>query len=63
MRKTYTKVQYNELGQKQCTKCQVYKDKQDFHKYSKAQDGLKPWCKACVKDYDLIEDNKRKNKL
>jgi len=61
MRKAYTKVQYNADGLKQCTNCQEYKDTSDFHKYSKAQDKLKPWCKSCVKDYDLSEhDPKRK---
>lgn len=61
MRKQYTRVQYNAQGQKQCTKCQVYKNTSDFHKYAKAQDGLKPWCKPCVKEYDIVEnDPKRK---
>lgn len=55
MRKTYTRVQYNDQGQKQCTKCGEYKETTHFHKYSKAQDQLKPWCKPCVKDYDLAE--------
>ena len=61
MRKTYTRVQYNEDGLKQCTNCQEYKETSVFHKYAKAQDGLKPWCKACVKEYDIKEnDPKRK---
>jgi hypothetical protein len=61
MRKQYTRVQYNEQGEKQCTKCLGYKNISEFHKYSKAQDGLKPWCKPCVREYDLSEDNlKRK---
>jgi len=61
MRKAYTKVQYNADGLKQCTNCQEYKDTSNFHKYSKAQDKLKPWCKSCVKQYDLAEhDLKRK---
>lgn len=61
MRKAYTKVQYNADGLKQCTNCQEYKETSNFHKYSKAQDQLKPWCKACVKAYDLVEhDPKRK---
>lgn len=57
MRKEYTKVQYNDKGEKQCTNCRVYKETSDFHKYSKAQDGLKPWCKVCVKEYDLKEND------
>lgn len=60
MRKTYTRVQYKN-GKKQCTNCGVYKNTSEFHKYSKAQDKLKPWCKSCVKGYDLKEhDPKRK---
>jgi len=60
MRKQYTRVQYDSLGNKQCTKCGVYKTTSDFHKYSKAQDGLKPWCKPCVKEYDLLEDDPKR---
>ena len=55
MRKEYTKVQYNDKGEKQCTNCREYKETLKFHKYSKAQDGLKPWCKVCVKAYDIKE--------
>ena len=53
MRKQYKRVQYNEHGLKQCTNCQEYKNPSDFHKYSKAQDGLKPFCKACTRKIDL----------
>lgn len=60
MRKQYTKVQYDANGLKQCTKCQEYKDISAFHKYSKAQDGLKPWCKSCVREYDLNEDDNKR---
>jgi hypothetical protein len=60
MRKQYTRVQYNENGLKQCTNCQEYKDKSDFHKYAKAQDGLKPWCKVCVREYDMAEDDPKR---
>lgn len=55
-----SKVNYNTNGQKQCTKCQVFKDTSDFHKWSKGQDGLKLHCKTCVKRYDDKEhDTKR----
>lgn len=57
MRKQYTRVQYDKNGNKQCTRCGVYKTTSDFHKYSKAQDKLKPWCKECVREYDLVEDD------
>lgn len=60
MRKQYTRVQYNENGLKQCTNCQEYKETYDFHKYAKAQDGLKPWCKVCVKEYDMAEDDPKR---
>jgi hypothetical protein len=60
MRKQYTRVQYNAFGQKQCTKCGEYKETFDFHKYSKAQDNLKPWCKPCVRSYDLSEDDPKR---
>jgi hypothetical protein len=55
MRKEYTRVQYNDKGEKQCTNCREYKETLHFHKYSKAQDKLKPWCKNCVKEYDIKE--------
>jgi hypothetical protein len=57
MRKEYVRVQYNDKGHKQCTKCKGYKETSNFHKYAKAQDGLKPWCKSCVKEYDLKEND------
>jgi hypothetical protein len=55
MRKQYEKPQFNNKGQKQCTKCKVYKDISDYHKYSKSIDGYKHYCKSCVKDYDFEE--------
>lgn len=60
MRKEYTRVQYNDNGQKQCTNCKEYKETSSFHKYSKAQDQLKPWCKLCVKEYDMKEDDPKR---
>jgi hypothetical protein len=60
MRKEYTRVQYNEEGQKQCTNCREYKETSDFHKYSKAQDKLKPWCRVCVKAYDIKENDPKR---
>jgi len=60
MRKSYTKVQYDKNGNKQCTNCGVYKNISEFHKYSRAQDKLKPWCKPCVKNYDLEEYNPKR---
>jgi len=59
MRKQYTRVQYKN-NKKQCTNCGVYKNTSNFHKYSKAQDKLKPWCKSCVREYDQIEDDPKR---
>lgn len=52
-----SKIQYNTQGQKRCTKCEVFKDTSEFHKWSKAQDGLKLHCKLCVRKYDQIEND------
>jgi len=60
MRKQYTRIQYDKNGNKQCTKCKEFKTTINFHKYSKAQDQLKPWCKSCVKEYDLSEDDPKR---
>ena len=60
MRKEYTRVQYDKNGNKQCTRCKEFKETTSFHKYSKAQDQLKPWCKVCVKEYDLAEDDPKR---
>lgn len=61
MRKQHEKPNYNAAGQKQCTKCKEYKDLSEYHKYAKAADGHKHFCKVCVKQYDLSEhDPKRK---
>jgi hypothetical protein len=60
MRKQYTAVEYNKSGQKRCTQCLEYKDKNEFHKFSKAPDGLKQLCKICVREYDLIKNAPKK---
>lgn len=60
MRKEYTRVQYDDKGNKQCTACKEYKEVSFFHKYSKAQDKLKPWCRVCVRQYDLAEDDPKR---
>lgn len=51
------RVQYNKDNEKRCTKCGEFKNIQNFHKWSKGQDGLKLQCKACVKGYDLIQND------
>ncbi len=48
----YTKVQYDKNGKKLCTKCKNFKETNEFHNWSKGQDGLKLYCKVCVNAYD-----------
>lgn len=55
-----SKITYNANGEKICTKCKVYKDVSNFHKWSKGQDGLKLQCKECVRNYDLAEDDPKR---
>jgi hypothetical protein len=45
---------------KQCTKCKNFKVFSDFHKFAKSPDGYKHFCKSCVKDYDMIEDDPKR---
>ena len=45
---------------KQCTKCKNFKIFSDFHKYSKSPDGYKHFCKTCVREYDLAENDPKR---
>ncbi len=36
---------------KQCTKCKKWKDESKFGKDSRNKDGLKSWCKDCMRAY------------
>ena len=45
---------------KQCTKCKNFKNFSDFHKYAKSLDGHKHFCKSCVREYDLAEDDSKR---
>ena len=36
-------------SKKQCTKCGEWKSKSEYHKNSKAKDGLYHWCKECAR--------------
>ena len=40
-----------ELNVKQCTKCKVVKELGEFYKNITRTDGLRLWCKSCVKQY------------
>jgi hypothetical protein len=46
--------------QKQCTQCKTFKPFSEFHKYAKSPDGLKHFCKVCVKEYDLKENDPKR---
>jgi hypothetical protein len=37
---------------KRCTRCGKLKDKSEFGKQAKLKDGLRYWCKQCVRDYN-----------
>ena len=48
--------------EKQCTKCGIFNPLSEFHKKSRAKDGLSPWCKTCCakSKKDHYERNKKK---
>lgn len=48
--------------EKQCTKCGIFNPLSEFHKKSRAKDGLSPWCKTCTAKgkKDHYERNKKK---
>jgi len=45
---------------KQCSICKKTKEASCFHKYLRAKDGLKSWCKPCVSEHDKKRHRKRK---
>ena len=45
---------------KQCTQCKNFKLFSEFHKFAKSPDGHKHFCKACVREYDLAEDDPKR---
>jgi hypothetical protein len=45
---------------KQCTKCKNFKVFSDFHKFAKSPDGYKHFCKSCVKEYDMAENDPKR---
>jgi len=47
-------------NKKQCTKCKNFKMFLDFHKFAKSPDGHKHFCKSCVKEYDMAEDDPKR---
>ncbi len=46
---------------KQCTKCKKWKDESKFGKDRKSKDGLRYWCKDCVRA-DMRERYKKQGK-
>ncbi len=44
---------------KQCTKCKIEKEENDFHKYAKAKDGLNYYCKVCTLNYMNTPSSKK----
>lgn len=36
---------------KLCSRCNIIKDRESFHKRTRSKDGLYPWCKGCYKEY------------
>jgi hypothetical protein len=46
---------------KQCTKCKKWKNESKFGKNSKSKDGLRYWCKDCVRAY-MREGYKKEGK-
>ena len=45
---------------KQCSTCKQTKETSCFSKHSRAKDGLHPWCKECVSEYNKKRSEKRK---
>jgi len=42
---------------KRCPRCTATKASTEFHRRSRSKDGLAPWCRACVSDYDRARYN------
>jgi hypothetical protein len=45
---------------KQCTQCKEIKIFSEFHKFAKSPDGYKHFCKLCVKEYDLKNNDPKR---
>lgn len=42
---------------KVCSKCNVEKNRGEFHKYRNSKDGVKNICKKCISDNNKIGEN------
>ena len=54
------------MATKKCSKCGIEKDTTEFHSAKRNRDGLRGWCKSCVRDYaqthkDKNNESKRRN--
>ncbi len=49
------------VKQKRCSKCKKWKNESKFAKHSKNKDGLRYWCKDCVRAY-IREGYKKEGK-
>ncbi len=45
---------------KRCGRCKKLKDEAEFNKDSYSKDGLRYWCRKCVRDYDRRKYRKKK---
>lgn len=52
-RDLYCYERYNEQGQKQCSKCQQWKNIEDFCICSANKDGRSNYCRSCQHNYDI----------
>jgi hypothetical protein len=50
---------------KVCSKCGIEKELNDFTRMTESKDGLKPWCKECVKEYNTkyLVTHREENKI
>lgn len=48
---------------KTCSKCKIGKNSTDFHKYNKAKDKLKSWCKDCCLEHKRNNPDNYRNSL
>ena len=54
-------LKMSQENKKKCLKCECNKDCEDFHKDKTSKDGLRSWCKICVKEYKKQNKEKSKN--
>lgn len=50
------------MDTKTCTKCGLEKSLEEYSKRKQSRDGLNPWCKSCVSDYNATRNAKNRKK-